>query len=248
MTKKKWYLLIGLALIALSAISYLFQIAVFRRTEDTFFYMIQDIAFIPIQVLLVTIIVNEIISRREKLAMLNKLNMVIGAFFSEVGTDLLRMLSGCDRNNDAFATVLLEDRDWSDHKIQGVRRYLETHDFKMNLDDRDMEALKGLLIEKRTFLLRLLENPNLLEHDTFTDLLWAVTHLTEELAYRIDVLHLPGPDREHLEGDVRRAYGMLIAEWLAYIRHLRDHYPYIFHLIRRTNPFDKTASVEIQYP
>jgi len=31
-------------------------------------------------------------------------------------------------------------------------------------------------------LLGLLGNPNLLEHDSFTDLLWAVFHLMEELS------------------------------------------------------------------
>jgi hypothetical protein len=245
MNRTRWYIIIGLSLLALSALTYLFQIFLFQRTEDTFYYMMQDLAFVPIQVLLVTIIVSEILARREKQAMLNKMNMVIGAFFSEVGTELLRTLSDYDRNNDSFVTVLLGNKDWSDRKFDDVKKYLETHEFGIDTRDKDMESLKGFLVRRRAFLLRLLENPNLLEHDSFTDLLWAVTHLTEELAYRYDVMQLAEPDRKHLEGDIARAYPMLILEWLAYIRHLRDNYPYIFHLIARINPFDKAAAAEV---
>ena len=35
----------------------------------------------------------------------------------------------------------------------------------------------------------------------------------------------PG-DREHLPGDIERAYVSLISEWLAYMQHLKKYYPY----------------------
>ncbi|GEM_PF-6299397 len=41
--------------------------------------------------------------------------------------------------------------------------------------------VRDLLISKTAFLLRLMENPNLLEHEQFTPLLMATFHLTEEL-------------------------------------------------------------------
>jgi hypothetical protein len=88
----------------------------------------------------------------------------------------------------------------------------------------------------------LLENPNLLEHESFTELLWAVFHLTEETACRVDLKQLPDTDCQHLSGDIKRVYGLLISEWLAYMKHLRDNYPYLFHLAARTNPFNPDAS------
>ena len=90
-----------------------------------------------------------------------------------------------------------------------------------------------------------MENPNLLEHDAFANLLLAVFHLTEELAQRRDLHHLTPGDREHLAGDIERAYVLLIAEWLDYMQHLQKNYPYLFSLARRTNPFDPEASVVI---
>ena len=52
-------------------------------------------------------------------------------------------------------------------------------------------------------MLSLLENPNLLEHDSFTDLLLAIFHLSEELAARDTLVGLPQSDYEHLAGDIK---------------------------------------------
>jgi hypothetical protein len=94
--------------------------------------------------------------------------------------------------------------------------------------------------------LGLLENPNLLEHESFTELLWAVFHLTEELAFREDVKQLVDTDYDHISGDIKRAYVLLISEWLTYMKHLKNDYPYLFSLSIRTNPFDPDASPEVK--
>ena len=52
-----------------------------------------NLAFLPIYVLFVTLMIEKILKERERSALLRKLNMVIGVFFSEVGTDLLRDFS-----------------------------------------------------------------------------------------------------------------------------------------------------------
>jgi len=102
------------------------------------------------------------------------------------------------------------------------------------------------LKEKRQFLLNLLENPNLLEHESFTNLLWAVFHLTDELTHRKGLDRLPENDYQHLAGDIKRAHHLLILEWLNYMKHLKTNYPYLFSLAVRTNPFDANASVEVR--
>jgi hypothetical protein len=37
----------------------------------------------------------------------------------------------------------------------------------------------------------------------------------------------------------------LIGVWLEYMKHLSRHYPYLYSLAIRTNPFNPNASVEI---
>jgi hypothetical protein len=95
-------------------------------------------------------------------------------------------------------------------------------------------------------MLALLENPQLYEHDRFTDLMHAVFHLAEELISRERLVDLPNPDYDHLSGDITRVYGQLVVEWLTYMQHLKKHYPYLFSLAMRTNPFDAHASAIVQ--
>ena len=101
-------------------------------------------------------------------------------------------------------------------------------------------------MKKRDFLLRLLENPTLLEHEAFTDLLRAVFHLTEELQSRQSGIELPPNDYMHLAGDIKRVYSLLVQQWLDYMKYLKVNYPYLFSLAMRTNPFDQEASPVVQ--
>lgn len=246
MKRFKWQITFGASLIALSAIVYFVQIEIFNRPRDTLFYLFQDFAFVPISVLVVTLIIDQLLRVREKRAILNKMNMVIGAFFSEVGTRLLKSFPDFDLHHDKIRGNLFVTNDWSEQEFSIVRKHLKNYDYKIESQRGNLEDLKSFLIEKRNFLLRLLENPNLLEHESFTDLLWAVFHLTEELACRVDVRQLPKTDYDHLSGDIKRAYILLISEWIAYMNHLKKDYPYLFSLAVRTNPFDPNASPEVK--
>lgn len=245
MKKLRRQIALGASLIALSVLMYIFQIGVFHDERDTFFYLLQDLAFVPIQVLLVTVIVDQVLRLREKAAMLNKLNMVIGTFFSEVGTRLLKSFSGFDHHIDRIRPEMVVKGDWTDRRFNRVLADLQQYDYRIDVQKGDLPGLKLFLGGKRDFLLRLLENQNLLEHETFTELLWAVFHLTEELDARADLTKLSAADREHLAVDIRRAYVILISEWISYMRHLKKEYPHLFSLAVRTNPFDENASVSL---
>jgi hypothetical protein len=74
----------------------------------------------------------------------------------------------------------------------------------------------------------------------------ALFHVTEELRVRDRLTDLPNADYDHLSSDINRVYGLLIREWLTYMQHLKHHYPYLFSLAMRTNPFDMNASVIVQ--
>ena len=94
---------------------------------------------------------------------------------------------------------------------------------------------------KAKFLVGLLENPSLLEHESFTELLQAVFHLHEELQNRKELVNLPQSDLNHLSHDIKRGYVLLVGQWLNYMKHLKSNYPYLFSLAMRTNPFDEKA-------
>jgi hypothetical protein len=242
----RWQVFLGLFLICLSAILYLIHYAIFRDAHHIFVYLLGDIAFVPIEVLLVTVIIHQLLSAREKNARMQKLNMVIGAFFSEVGTKLLTYFSDWDPKLDKIRADLMVSNNWSEKEFLDMSRRLKNYDYTVDIKKADLDNLRMFLGEKLDFLLRLLENPTLLEHESFTDLLWAVFHLAEELAARKSLRKLPHTDYEHLAGDTKRIYVLLVHQWLNYMEHLKDNFPYLFSLAMRTNPFDQEASPIVQ--
>jgi signal transduction histidine kinase len=246
MKPSKWYLWLTLLLLLVSAAFYALQLAVFRKPHDTFFYMLQDLAFVPIQVLLVTLILNDLMARRERKQLLQKMNMVIGSFFSEMGSELITALSAYDTNFDLLRRTIKLDSTWKQDEFRTARDKVNSLHHAIDSRQADLSSLKALLLEKRGFVLGLLENQNLLEHQTFTDLLWASTHLNEELQFRPKLSGLPDADYQHLSGDIKRVYALLLAEWLEYANHLRRAYPYMYSLVVRRNPFNEENSAVVK--
>lgn len=243
MKHKKWEIYFVLGLISASFTIYLIKVLIFHDLQAILSEIMSQVAFLPIYVLLSTIMIDSLLSQREKGQRIKKLNMVIGAFFSEIGVELLQSLSKFDRTSEETTRLILFD-DWP-QKVRKMKAWLGKDGLQMNSRTGDLVELKSKLLEKRGFILRMLENPNLLEHESFTDLLWAVFHLTEELASRVDLNHLEGADYKHFTGDIERAYSSLILEWLTYMIHLKVDYPFLFSFAARTNPFDPKARAEI---
>ena len=242
---KRWQLVTGLALLAASAALYWAHYLIFHDAHHIWIYLLGDVAFLPVEVLLVTFILHSLLEHHAKRSMLHKLNMVVGAFFSEVGTLLASRLAEFDADRAALAADLESAGEWTERRFASTARLLRDVPRAMEASRDNLVALRDFLVSKRPFLLALLENPNLLEHEGFTDMLWAVFHLTEELAHRRDLGASPESDLEHLAGDIRRAYGRVLAEWLLYLAHLKRDYPYLFSLAVRTNPFNPEARVEV---
>ncbi|MCL7410758.1 MAG: hypothetical protein P1P69_01765 [Methanosarcinaceae archaeon] len=242
MNTSKWYKIFGISLIVISAAVYFIHYLVFHDIHHIFIYFLGDIAFVPIEVLMVTLILHQLLTYMEKRNMLEKLNMVIGVFFSEIGTKFLCFLSDFDPDLDAVRNELVVTNDWNDEDFLYTKKRLKNYNYSVDIRNIDLVKLRTLLGENRNILVRLLENPTLLEHESFTELLRAVFHLLEELVARGDLEDLPDTDLDHISGDIGRVYGLLVDEWLDYMQHLKNNYPYLFSLSMRTNPFDTSAS------
>lgn len=234
--------MLGISLLLLSFFFYAIHYFIFRDLHHIFLYLIGDTGFVFIQILLVTLIIEQFLSKREKRARLEKLSMVIGSFFSAAGNKLLAYFSDFDPNLDTIRKELVVTNGWSAQEFTAVSKRLKGYDYGVEINKERLEDLKSFLLGKVSFLLRLLENPTLLEHESFTELLRAVFHLTEELSAREKYDDLPSTDYQHLAGDIKRVYVLLVNQWLDYMKYLKDNYPYLFSLAVRMNPFDQSAS------
>ena len=187
-------------------------------------------------------VVEYFISERERAERLRKMNMLVGVFFSECGTDLLRMFSAIDPAVAEVRNALVVTNNWSPEDFASAKAALLRHTIGLDSRNLDLSALHAFLSHHKPLMVAMLENPHMIEHETFTELMQALFHLAEELRVRDRLTGLPETDYAHLSGDTNRVYGLLIREWLVYMQHLKATYPYLFSLAMRINPFDTKAS------
>ena len=237
---------LALFLVAASVIIYATKILLLHNPENTIDYLFNSFGFLPISVLLVTFVLNRLLTIRSNQEKMQKINMVIGTFFSEVGNHLLTVITDYDDDSSDLRNKLIIGDDWGVERFRDASEAIESHSFSVNWREIDLAELNIFLEQKRDFLLRLLENPVLLENQKFTELLRAVFHLNEELQRRPGFDCLPDSDCQHIGKDIDRVYKELVSEWVRYMAFLKDSYPYMFSLALRTNPFDKKASAIVQ--
>ncbi len=245
MKRQHGLILIALILVAISISVYVAHYLIFHDPHHIFIYMVGDLAFLPLEVLIVGIVVERILARREIEEKLKKLNMVISAFFSEVGNPLAAMLLDATSQRDLLMQNLGMTADWKEADFKKAKGFVE----KISVDkfDRvDVAELASFLLSKRAFLLTLIENPNLLEHERFSDLLLSVFHLTEELESRPAFTNLPDRDTAHIDEDIKRVYRHLVTQWLDYMQHLKSNYPYLYSHYIRIHPFQLHPSAIIK--
>lgn len=194
---------------------------------------------------MVASITNLFVNRREESLRHQKLNMVTGLFFSEMGSGLLKRFTQLDSKTETLHKILKISGEWADKDFDEAYGRLKQHRFVIDSGLGDMSELREYLQNKGDLLLRLIENPVIHEHEDFTDLLRAIFHLRDELLNRSDLTELLSYDRQHLDGDIARIYNLLAFEWLRYMRYLKKNYGYLFSLAMRLNPFDPEANAVI---
>lgn len=249
MNSRRAELALIFSMLAAGVILYAARWAVFSDPalrNEMWRFLLGDVAFLFLQVAIVTLVIDRMLRNRERRAMRRKLNMVIGAFFSELGTSLLGRLAVGDAALENIRADLIPAPSWSLSDYRAARAALNAHHPQIDVTSCDLYELRDTLDAEKRFVLGLLGNQALLEHEEFSELLWAITHLAEELVVRESLDDLPTPDRIHIAGDVKRVYVLLVHEWLEYLRHLQTQYPYLFSLAVRTNPLDPHARAEVQ--
>jgi len=243
--KDKWTLFIVIGLSALSCLFYGLDYSFFHDGKNEFIWFLRTLSFMPIQVLLVTLVIQKIIDERDKQSKLQKLNMVIGLFFSEVGRDLISHIIPVDNCAAEKKRRLRMGNDWTAADFDQAIKDSEKEHLELCVTREFFVSLKEGLSIKRDFMVKLLENSSLLEHESFSELLTYIFHLVEELDMRPDLLKICDKDLAHLELDLRRSYGKLITEWINYLRHQKKEYPYLYSFSIRTNPFEDNPHAEI---
>lgn len=248
---KRWKIKFSILMIILIIIIYGSNYLVLRDPEHIISYIWTHLGFIPVDILVVAFILDEIIERKEKEAMLEKLDMLMSTFFSEIGNDLISQLSSVNKyktNTENLKSIKNWNQKDYENKLAELKNTSIDFSADVPVEEREefLENLRTLLAGKREFIINLINNPNLLEKEEFTELINSILHLDEELEHRKDLALVNDTDFGHLNGDMQRVYNKLVHEWVYYLKYLDKHYPYMIALIIRTNPFDKDADVYVK--
>lgn len=240
MKKKQDFVFTGFLLILISAILFSIHYIVFKDMKTLFFYVGLDIAFIPLELFVATYVVDHLFQKRENEHILEKLNMLIGLFYAELGNGLMHFFAEADPKIDALKTRLNPDGHWKEEQFMTAKKLLQDYTYTVQIDSINFIHLRDLIAGHKELLVLLLSNASLLEKACFSDTLFSVFHINEELLLREihEDKHLMNKeDVVHLKMDIERAYKNMALEWTDYILHLKNKYPYLYVTACRANPF-----------
>lgn len=231
---------IGIGLVSLSAVLHYVHYLLFHDLHHTLTFLVSDIAFIPLEVFFVTMVLDKILEKREKAHLLEKLNMLIGLFYNEIGLDLFRIMVEADREIEKISDkcILTVHSDKNDFK--NIDKHISGHKHRVEINNIDLILLKEKLYEHRDLLTNLISNPSLLEHEKFSELLMAVFHIKEELFMKdinYNQSEMLKEDLDHLKIDIERVYKQISIEWVQYMKHLKEKYPFLYVTAIMKNPY-----------
>lgn len=178
----------------------------------------------------ITLVVHQLLSRHERMVIVRKMNMLVGTFFSDIGHDLLEQFNSVHQLKLEEKQRFKIDKEWTNQDFDRAIQSMMNIETQLQITSEEIERLHLYLHPKRQFLLMLLGNPSLLEHEPFSDMLWAIFHLLEELDHRDDFHNLSKSDLDHLAGDSVRVYSKLVMERIRYMKSLKQDHSYLFSL------------------
>jgi len=228
MKKFNYYVLVSIILIAISCIMFSIHYLVFGQAVNTAYYSLMNLCFIPINSLVVTIILERIIDHKAKEERMNKLNMLVGIFFTEVGCKLMHLIINADKK--AKNSIACFD------SLDKIEYDLLKHEYEIDMKQLDLQSLKTILIDNSNLIINLISNENLLQHEIFTDLIMSVVHLRDELVFMKDN-ETSDIDINHLKNDIMRVYKNITIQWVHYLEYLNKFYPFLYNNAIRVNPF-----------
>lgn len=234
---KRNHLLLGLSLILLSFVLHGIHYAIFKDMHHLMIFLVADIAFVPLEVFFVSMVLEQLIKKQEEEKVIKKMNMLVGLFYQEFGNKLLSLFVNLDNENQKGNKKLLMDFEWDNVKYKELLLIIEKHNHNISLNTTNLEEIYTLLKSNRNLMINLISNPILLEKEVFSEVLMSTFHLLDELESRV-ISDLSSDDLEHLKIDCERVYKCLSKEWIVYMKHLQESYPYLFYSAIKINPYD----------
>ena len=169
--------------------------------------------------------------------------MLIGVFYTEVGTKLLLNIVEGDNDREFLSGASITNDTWKKKSFEKLHNRILKHDYTVDINKVSLEDIRKNLDANKDLLISLIANENLIEHETFTEMLMSIMHLREELNTRLS-MDMQEYELEHIEKDIMLAYKYLTIEWAEYMKYLSEEYPVLYCKALINNPFDTRSKSE----
>ena len=157
--QKKEFLMIGIGLIGLSLVLHYVHYLIFQDLHHTLIFLFADIAFIPMEVFFTTLVIDKLLEKREKEHLRDKLSMLIGVFFSELGTDILNTFVYADDNTEIIAKEALVTKEWNKNEFKNLEKLVDEYEYDIDIKKVDLIALEKKLNAQKDLVINLITNP-----------------------------------------------------------------------------------------
>jgi len=222
-TQFYWLIFFGVLLLTTSATVYLFHYMIFRDAHHIFLYLIGDIGFVPLEVILITMVFHKFLLRKEKHVKFEKLNAVVGVFFTRVGNDLIQFLSQYDLQYEETKKFIDVHNDWTTSDFDKKIKEFRTYKANIDTDQIPLSVLQRIIKKEESLILQVFGNTDMLDSYSLAYLFHTMFHLIDNLDHSTK----NGRTSLHkLDINVEKLYTFLIYRWLHYTKHISEFYPH----------------------
>lgn len=212
---------------------------VLKDDKNLWYNQIFRFAFLPVQLLFTTVLVNSFIKVREKRQKLKLMSLQQNIFFTELGNGILKYLKKVDTNLEKIQKLLTDTKIQDDAFFNYFETHVSSYEGNINANAIYSQELLNYLVSKIELLHSFMRNPLLVENNSFANLLWSIYHFIEEFKFNSESGY-EGKQKStseilHLFKDIEEK---LLREWVKYLINLRSFYPERFSYAILHSPFD----------
>ncbi|SHF12957.1 hypothetical protein SAMN05443638_1371, partial [Clostridium fallax] len=143
--RNKDIIIIGIILVGLSIFLHYLHFLIFKDLHHTLIFLFADIAFIPMEVFFTSVVIEKFLERREKSHMIEKINMLIGVFYSELGIKILQLIIHGDNKVQALRKNAILDKNYNENDFKTLEEKFKSYNYELDVHKIDLSSLKNIL-------------------------------------------------------------------------------------------------------
>ncbi|MGL5415752.1 MAG: hypothetical protein ACRDAU_08850 [Clostridium sp.] len=185
------------------------------------------------------LLLNYVLTRREKKKTENRLNTLLGIFYEEFGNELLCEFVSADLCVNCLVRKAKINDEWTEKNYDNLKNVFEEYDYDIIGEKVDFKKIDQIIKDSEAFILDILFTQVIQNGGELSEILFDVIHLRDEIKDLDDIENIKEDELRHLEEDINRLYRRLAINWIMYMKILRERYPQLFRKALKKSPYEK---------